>query len=68
VFIFVRRRTENTNAICEKTAGLRSSNFSDLNSACSKMLVTVKILQFHDMLNNENRFPGTFLGHGKRPM
>ena len=55
VFIFVRRRTENTNAICEKTAGLRSGNFSDLNSACSKMLVTVKIFQFHDMLN-ENRF------------
>jgi hypothetical protein len=67
VFIFVRRRTENTNAICEKTAGLRSGNFSDLNSACSKMLVTVKIFQFHDILN-ENRFLGTFLGHGKRPM
>ena len=63
MFIFVRRRTENTNAICEKTAGLRSGNFSDLNSACSKMLVTVKIFQFHDMLN-ENRF----LGHGKRPV
>jgi hypothetical protein len=67
VFIFVRRRTENTNAICEKTAGLRSGNFSDLNSACSKMLVTVKIFQFRDMLN-ENRFLGTFLGHGKRPI
>ena len=50
MFIFVRRRTENTTAICEKTAGLRSGNFSDLNSACSKMLVTVKIFQFHDML------------------
>jgi hypothetical protein len=67
VFIFVRRRTENTNAICEKTVGLRSGNFSDLNLACSKMLVTVKIFQFHDMLN-ENRFLGTFLGHGKRPV
>jgi hypothetical protein len=65
--IFVRRRTENTNAICEKTAGLRSGNFSDLNSACSKMLVTMKIFQFHDMLN-ENRFLGTFLGQGKRPI
>ena len=64
---FVRRRTENTNAICEKTAGLRSGNFSDLNSACSKMLVTVKIFQFHDMLS-ENRFLGIFLGHGKRPI
>ena len=66
MFIFVRRRTENTNAICEKTAGLRSGNISDLNSACSKMLVTVKIFQFHDMLN-EHRFLGIFLGHGKRP-
>ena len=66
MFIFIRRKTENTNAICEKTAGLRSGNFLDLNSACSKMLVTVKILQFHDMLN-ENRFLGIFLGHGKRP-
>jgi hypothetical protein len=65
VFILVRQRSENTNAICEKTAGLRSSNFSDLNSACSKMLVTVKIFQFHDMLN-ENRFLRIFLGHGKR--
>ena len=56
MFIFVRRRTENTNAICEKTAGLRSGNFSNLNSACSKMLVTVKIFQFHDMLNESERY------------
>jgi hypothetical protein len=55
VFIFVRRRTENTKAICEKTAGLRSGNFSDLDSACSKMLVAVKIFQFHDMLNESER-------------
>ena len=54
---FVHRRSENTNAICEKTAGLRSGNFSDLNSTCSKMLVTVKIFQFHDMIN-ENSFSG----------
>jgi CRISPR/Cas system CMR-associated protein Cmr3 (group 5 of RAMP superfamily) len=67
VFIFGRRRTENTNAIWEKTAGLRSGNFSDLNSACSKMLVTVKIFQFQDMLK-ENRFLGIFLGQGKRPI
>ena len=32
-------------AVCEKTAGLRSGNFSDLNSACSKELVTLKIFQ-----------------------
>jgi hypothetical protein len=31
--------------IAEKTAGLRSGNFSDLNSACSKVLVPVKIFQ-----------------------
>jgi hypothetical protein len=62
VFIFVRRRTENTNAICEKTAGLRSGNFSDLNSACSKMLVTVKIFQFHDMLNESERYRVTANG------
>jgi hypothetical protein len=40
---------------------------SDLNSACSKVLVPVKIFQFQDMLN-ENRFLGTFRGHSKRPM
>ena len=63
---FVHRRSENTNAICEKTAGLRSGNFLDLDSACLKVLVPVKIFQFHDMLN-ENRFLGIFSGHGKRP-
>ena len=30
-------------AVCEKTAGLRCGNFSDLNSACLKVLVPVKI-------------------------
>ena len=54
-----------TNTICEKTAGLRSGNFFDLDSACLKVLVPVKIFQFHDMLN-ENRFLGIFSGHGKR--
>ena len=29
-------------AVCEKTAGLRSGNSSDLNSACSKVLVSEK--------------------------
>jgi hypothetical protein len=53
-------------AVCEKSAGLRSGNFSDLNTACSKVLVPVKIFQFQDMLN-ENRFLGTFRGHSKRP-
>ena len=32
-------------SFCEKTAGLRSGNFSDLNSACWKVLVPVKIFQ-----------------------
>ena len=49
----------------EKTAGLRSGNFSDLNSACQKVLIPVKIFQFQDMLN-ENRFIDTFRGHSKR--
>ena len=46
---------------------LRSGNFSDLNSACSKVLVPVKIFQFQDM-GNENRFLGTFRGHSKGPI
>ena len=36
-------------AVCEKTAGLRIGNFSDLNSACSKVLVPVKNVQFQDI-------------------
>ena len=35
-----REISENKIAVCEKTAGLRSGNSSDLNSAC------VKVLQF----------------------
>ena len=31
--------------VCEKTVGLPSGNFSDLNSACSKVLVPLKIFQ-----------------------
>ena len=30
-------------SVCKKTAGLRCGKFSDLNSACSKMLDYVKI-------------------------
>jgi hypothetical protein len=44
-----REIRENKIAVCEKTQGLRSGNFSDLNSACSKVLVPVKIFQFHHM-------------------
>ena len=36
-------------AVCEKTAGLRSGNSSDLDSACLKALVPVEIFQFSDM-------------------
>jgi hypothetical protein len=60
-----REISEDKKAVCEKTAGLRSGNFSDLNSAvsaCSKVSVAVKIFQIQDMLN-ENRFLGTFPGH-----
>ena len=53
--------SEDKRAVCEKTAGLRCGKFSDLNSACSKVLVPIKIFQF------QFRFLGTFRGHGKRP-
>jgi hypothetical protein len=59
--------SEDKIAVCEKTQGLRSGNFSDLNSACSTVLVPVKIFQFQDM-HYENRFLGTFQGHSKRPI
>ena len=61
-----REISETKIAVCEKTQGLRSGNFSDLNSACSTVLVPVKIFQFQDM-HYENRFLGTFQGHSKRP-
>ena len=38
-------------AVCEKTAGVRSGNSSDLDSACLKALVPVEIFQFSDMHN-----------------
>ena len=38
--------SEDKIAFCgEKTASLRSGNFSDLNSACSKVFVHVKVFQ-----------------------
>ena len=54
-------------AVCEKTAGLRSGNSSNLNSACLKELVPVKIFQFSDM-HYESRFLDTFRWHNIRPM
>jgi hypothetical protein len=59
--------SENKIAVCEKMQGQRSGNFSDLNSACSTVLVPVKIFQFQDM-HYENRFLGTFQGHSKQPI
>ena len=53
-------------AVCEKTAGLRSGNSSDLDSACLKALFPVEIFQFSDM-HYESRFPDTFRGHNMRP-
>ena len=47
---------ENKIVVCEKTQGLRSGNFSDLNSACSKVLVPVKIFQFHHMHYESERY------------
>ena len=59
--------TEVKIAICKKTQGLRSGNFSDLNSACSKVLVPVKIFQFHDMHYESERFRDAANGLNFRP-
>ena len=48
--------SEDKIAVCKKTQGLRSGNFSDLNSACSKVLVPVNIFQFHDMHYESERY------------
>jgi hypothetical protein len=53
--------------VCEKTAGPRRGNFSDLNSACSKALFPLKIFQIQDMLI-ENRFLATFRDRSTRPI
>ena len=51
-----REIREDKMSVCKKTAGLRSGKFSDLNSACSKMSVRVKIFQFQDMLSESERY------------
>jgi hypothetical protein len=51
-----REISEDKIAVCEKTAGQRSGNFLDWNSACSKVLVSVKIFQFQDMGNESERY------------
>jgi hypothetical protein len=55
--------SEDKIAVCKKTQGLRSGNFSDLNSACSKVLLPVKIFQFRDMHSTKVND----MGRGKRP-
>ena len=61
-----REISEDKIAVCEKTAGLRSENFSDLDSACLKLLVPLKIFQNYDM-HNENRILYNFRGYNIRP-
>ena len=51
-----REIREDKMSVCKKTVSLRCGKFSDLNSACSKMLVHVKIFQFQDMLNESERY------------
>jgi hypothetical protein len=48
--------SEDKIAVCDKTTGLRRGRFLDLNTACSKVLVPVKIFQFQDMLNESERY------------
>ena len=52
----IKFKCEDKIAVCAKTAGLRCGNFSDLNSACLKVLVPVKIFQFPDTRNEIERY------------
>jgi hypothetical protein len=51
-----REIRENKMTVCEKTQGLWSGNFTDLNSACSKVLVPVKIFQFYHIHYESERY------------
>ena len=51
-----REFSEHKIEVCEKTAGLRSGNSSDLNSSCWKVLVPVEIFQFSDMHYETERY------------
>ena len=51
-----REFSEHKIAVCEKTAGLRGGNSSDLNSACLKVLVSVEIFQFSGMHCETERY------------
>ena len=50
---YCREFSEHKIAVREKTAGLRSGNSSDLNSACLKALVPVEIFQFSSVMHYE---------------
>ena len=54
--VVCREFSEHKIAVCEKIAGLRSGNSSDLNSACLKVLVPVEIFQFSDMHYETERY------------
>ena len=54
-----REISEHKIAVCEKTACPRSGNSSDLNTACLKVLVPVKIFQFSDMHYENERYRDT---------
>ena len=54
-----REFSEHKIAVCDKTAGLRSGNSSDLNSASWNVLVPVGIFQFSDMLYETERYRGS---------
>ena len=45
--------------VCEKTAGLRCGNFSDLNSACYKVLTPVKITTERSDTDDDNKVIAT---------
>ena len=51
-----RKMSEDKMSICKKTAGSQSGTFPNLNSACLKELVHVKIFLFQDMLNESERY------------
>ena len=51
--------SEHKISVCEKSAGLRSGNSSDLNSACLKVLVPVEIFLFSDMHYETERYRDT---------
>ena len=53
---YCREFSEHKIAVREKTAGLRSGNSSDLNSACLKALVPVEIFQFSSVMHYETEW------------